>query len=223
MRELSRRLRRDQPPLHHRQWPGARSAGSTAPACRNERAEGTAVQRLDAVAAAATMRLTWWYLPSVSVSRRPCVPSASQAAARTGAGSSSSTTPARGAASWPASTDACSAPRRPLGTWCLGEVRRWISAPSSVSSKAGRWCLRQAGPPAARRRVRSGAGSRPSTLGWCLGFCALCSRPALQHHQRLLAVGQRAGPARRNSRPSGRPRARGRRRPSPARLTKPAA
>ena len=45
------------------------------------------------VRAAATIRFTWWYLPSVSVSRSPSSPVTSQAAARTGRGSSSSTTP----------------------------------------------------------------------------------------------------------------------------------
>src|SRR6185295_10880492 len=86
---------------HHLRASAASSAASSqrhSPGPRPSRPIGpnaTRASESTRLPTAATMRLTWWYLPSVSVSTRPRSPFASHAAARTVASSSRSSTPLR--------------------------------------------------------------------------------------------------------------------------------
>ena len=93
---------------NHRHCPGARSGGNCSRPIRDRCSASTRLPT------AAIIRLTWWYLPSVRVSRRRPSPMSSHAAARTGWGSSSSThtfqQPLRPAARPP---DAGPSPRTP--------------------------------------------------------------------------------------------------------------
>ena len=113
---------------------------------------------------AATMRLTWWYLPSSSVSRRPIRPWLRRRPRAPVRGRRRAPRRLSSARQRIGDRDACSAHLVDLGHVVLGRRERWISAPSSVSSSRP-VVSSSSRPIGCTPRSRSGAGSRLSTLG----------------------------------------------------------